>query len=563
LDKTENINALVAQLQQKLGLKKNPFAASLDVFYEGAQRQHNLETIRHLAIFGDMVLLLTGEKGAGKTQIIERFTKSHAQDVDLHIVSGRREAGAAAAIQRLAALASVQAIEGEPSSVLLDRLLQRYDQLFKQRGKRSLVIIDDADQLPHAELYGLIQAFRSQPPESGAALMLAGLPVLLDVIHEKLDESTDEWLHQIHLKPLSKEEMKDYLQLRLKAAGSEGDVDLDGAQLEHLANMGKGLPGRINRVFVNVMLGEELFPANVERHADRVSQRVLFGIAAILFLSFVFVGFQHGLFEFDSASSSDEELTGSQMAEDANLEEKRKEKVTAEEDHAEQMMARLARIDRAIAQTGGVGEDNALALGDSVKSGAQGGAEERKDASLEASRDNSMMRKPSSSVMDEGIDNAPSPVSGKGDDSPSQDSKLRAGSEDESFVKDVESSAEAVFYDPEPIKTAPPTHEDKRDPYFRNRNWVMRQPGSDYSLQVLGSYNIETAKRFIRDAESQLRDKLFYLQTTYKGRIWYIVMYGQFESKTLARQAVTSSPDYIRKQKPWIRSFAGILKSYP
>ena len=55
------------QLINHFNLSSDPFGANNDCFFEDAQRKHNIETIRHLAIFGDMVLLLTGEIGAGKS----------------------------------------------------------------------------------------------------------------------------------------------------------------------------------------------------------------------------------------------------------------------------------------------------------------------------------------------------------------------------------------------------------------------------------------------------------------------------------------------------------------
>ena len=51
---------LTEQLKQHFDLHIDPFSPLNKVFYEGGQRHHNLETLRHMSIFGDMVLLLTG-----------------------------------------------------------------------------------------------------------------------------------------------------------------------------------------------------------------------------------------------------------------------------------------------------------------------------------------------------------------------------------------------------------------------------------------------------------------------------------------------------------------------
>ena len=62
--------ARLEQFKEKLGLNADPFSARQAVFYEGAQRKHNLEVIRHMAGFGDLVMALIGERGTGKSYLI-------------------------------------------------------------------------------------------------------------------------------------------------------------------------------------------------------------------------------------------------------------------------------------------------------------------------------------------------------------------------------------------------------------------------------------------------------------------------------------------------------------
>ena len=81
-----NKNILIEQLKEHFDLQADPFSSLPAVFYGGAQRKHNLETLRHLVTFGDMVLLLTGEKGAGKTVLLRQFENEHGSEFNSCII---------------------------------------------------------------------------------------------------------------------------------------------------------------------------------------------------------------------------------------------------------------------------------------------------------------------------------------------------------------------------------------------------------------------------------------------------------------------------------------------
>lgn len=63
---TSDPGSLFQRLQARYGLGQDPLAMDVP-YFQGAQRQYALETVRHLAAFGDMALLITGARGAGKT----------------------------------------------------------------------------------------------------------------------------------------------------------------------------------------------------------------------------------------------------------------------------------------------------------------------------------------------------------------------------------------------------------------------------------------------------------------------------------------------------------------
>jgi len=540
MDNTDQTSPLIEQLKTHYGLHANPFSPSSSVFYEDAQRMHNIETLRHLAIFGDMVLILTGEKCAGKTSLIERFSKLFGSEINIMEVTAHAGSSGPSSVVRLALLSHLQLIENEPARQTLSRLIQKYELDYQRHGKRTLFLVDDAEQLPKEELRLYFSIFRDQPPESGVVVLLVGLPSLVEYATSGSNIGREEWIHQIQLKPFSGSETVEYLQLRLQSAGYSDSLVLTSRQLNHLKEMGKGLPGRINRLFGSVVMESGSYKIE-KRKPGNVSQRVLFSIAFTLLLSFIFVSYQHGLFGFgDSETASP--VTPVKV-------DKLQEQVKAENDR------RIRLLDEALkdSQRVSLSVDKALVS--------------QRDTDVDGNSPNAleMIREPEAL----GSDNMARHLDTAGPES------LGLGAPASSLV-DVEIGQErkpesepdmnnaqtpppdaSVMVDEAPIPPAQTV-----SPFFRSQSWVMKQAPSYYSAQVLGSYHEATALGFIENAGSA-RDKLFYLKTSYKGRLWYVVLYGQFSSKKEAREAIVSAPKGIRKEKPWLRSFQGILKTFP
>ena len=537
-----NKRTLTEQLKSHFNLRGNPFSSKNACFFDGAQRKHNLETIRHMAIFGDMVLLLTGELGSGKTSLIECFVQS--QDDELNILiqskvalnSGKKIAAenvqAKKSVDYFASLANLQVVDGEPVQLTLSRLVQKFEQAFKETGKRTLMIVDDADLLSKDELSLYFSVFRDLPVESGLVLLLSGAPKLLDIARTGSNLGAEDWLHQIQLKPFSPTETVEYLQCCLASVGYQERLSLSETQLENLAKIGKGLPGRINRFFAYVVF-ELGLPEIDKPNVNNAARKVLFSITALLLLSFLFVSYQHGLLDFSALNASSyEENPVEEVAEELDI-ERLIEK---------QRAARLKVLERAIEVSGSkTGE------GDDV-------------SKITVAEINEQPKK---------VKQTPEAVLQSINNSTALTKKIAIVEvvKKEPAVKQV-----PVIKKELPVKKAQKNllakkelleeKSNKKPTMFRTREWVVAIASSHYSAQLLGSYNESTAIEFIEKA-GLVDTPLYYLKTLYKGRDWYVVFYGDFASKKIAQAAILAAPKVVRKQGPWLRSFSGILSSYP
>ena len=96
---------------------------------------------------------------------------------------------------------------------------------------------------------------------------------------------------------------------------------------------------------------------------------------------------------------------------------------------------------------------------------------------------------------------------------------------------------------------------ENRSHYYRGEDWVKALPEKGYIVQLLGSYNEATAIKFVTQYDAL---HFVYIESSLKGKPWFIVLTEGFLSRTDARNAVNKMPAAIVKQKPWIRKVSAI-----
>ncbi|MBW4936435.1 SPOR domain-containing protein, partial [Marinobacter sp. F4206] len=69
--------------------------------------------------------------------------------------------------------------------------------------------------------------------------------------------------------------------------------------------------------------------------------------------------------------------------------------------------------------------------------------------------------------------------------------------------------------------------------------------------------NLEQTALTVLEQYPGLQDAV-YTRGERNGEPWFMVLYGQYQSRTAARSAVSELPRALRDQSPWIRSAAGL-----
>jgi type II secretory pathway predicted ATPase ExeA len=116
--------------------------------------------------------------------------------------------------------------------------------------RRHLLVVDEAHLLPDESLEDLrLLSIADFDRKSPFLLVLAGHPLLDDRLAEPLHHALDQRITTVaRLAPLSLDEVREYIALRLNSVGSKDQPLFDDASVRALFEASGGVPRRLNRI---------------------------------------------------------------------------------------------------------------------------------------------------------------------------------------------------------------------------------------------------------------------------------------------------------------------------
>lgn len=544
------------------GVKQNTGRGGNKGYFEPESRLQLVDKLRHFVRFSDFLLLLTGDPGAGKSTLLQQLAP-FANDSSIHVckIAGSSDLNSNALLSAL--LAQVPNHSNQPATdqgYLI--ALNEQVQAFRSQGKRLLIIVDDADQLSEEQLELLINLQFANDNDDGTApqLLLAGAPSLIDSLQESgWLESLAGRLHELELEPYSAEEMREYIQQYLPAVAASGEK-----QIAKLIAESGGLPGRVvnktsatlpsagkkKKRFWPQLPAFKVGRASAGRKAFPLPPLHMAAIAAMLVVITVAAAWQFSPEESpvvtvdnggeriavplalnvaegdktDAPVSGNSELAKRLAEQEAKLRPTAEDKpVVAETLQPDSLPAETDAIS---AQKGAVAkpEPPAVAEPETVQSADKPQLKKEKpDSPVVAA-------KPSPAVAEKLKPAVTQPTAGE-----------------KQSVAATQTQAPAAK--PQPAVAGNARIE-------RDEKALMALPASGYMLQVLGARELNSIERFMQAYPGEKDLRAF--STLFKGKPWYVVVYGNYNSRSNAMAAIPQLPTSLRKQRPWARSLKGI-----
>jgi general secretion pathway protein A len=239
------------------GLTDRPFQLTPDPRFYFASQTHRkaMAYLGYGLAQGEGFIVITGDIGAGKTTLVGHLMATIDRARLTAIQIGSTQIGADDML-RMAAQGLGLATEGLEKAQILSRIERTLHEQ-AQRGKRVLLIVDEAQNLPMSALEELRMLSNFQA--SGSALVqivLLGQPEFRDKIQTSpdLEQLRQRIIATHHLDPMGEDEIEPYLMYRLKLVGWTGRPRFTADAIAAMYGHTRGVPRRLNTLATRALL---------------------------------------------------------------------------------------------------------------------------------------------------------------------------------------------------------------------------------------------------------------------------------------------------------------------
>ena len=527
----------------------DPFAARVPGFrFYPAQRKPVLGQLHHLARYSQLLLVVTGPQGAGKTLLRQALVAStNKQAVQSVVISARGAGDVGGILRQVGQGLGVQQMD-------VRGILAQVSQL-ALTGQEVYLLVDDAEQLADAALDMLFTLAAGNVDGRPHVFLFADSELLPRL---ELLADGEERFHAIELSPYSEDETREYLAQRLDGAGQGIDLLSDDQITDIHLNSG-GWPGAINLAARDVLVEAMLASRGAAAGAPSggLPKKHLLAVAVVA-VALGAAWLMQGRTESTPPMVTEApiELTPQGAAPAA---------VDADKPVAPVTPAAPEQQGAAVEFSGAsqplplplVGEAQPvirepLAQASGMEEGEEGDATEEQ-ASSAASTPVTTPVPVVPVVPTVASAAAEQPVAPKPESTQAQVQPVPA-------TPAIKPSPAPVAAAPKPAAPKPAAPAVKAEPSLASAapapgaEWYASRPIGNYALQILGTRSESSAKAFVSKNGTEYR----YFKKLHQGQALYVVTYGQFSSRAAAQAAIKSLPASVQAGKPWPRSFASI-----
>ncbi|MDP2135893.1 MAG: AAA family ATPase [Sulfuritalea sp.] len=230
------------------GLNEPPFRITphTDFFFDGANRGATLDALIYAITHDEGIVKVSGEVGSGQTMLCRVLMERLPDNVTI-IYLANPSLSRDDILYAIADELSLDVPDNARSSVVMRTL---HDHLIKSfgEGRQIVVLIDEAHAMPvetleEIRLLSNLETNRSKLLQ----LVLFGQPELNDILaRPDMRQLKERITHNFGLAPLVRDDITQYLDFRMRAAGYRGPSVFAPAALKMIAQSSLGLTRRIN-----------------------------------------------------------------------------------------------------------------------------------------------------------------------------------------------------------------------------------------------------------------------------------------------------------------------------
>lgn len=506
-------------------LSHDPFAPRVPGFkFFPAQRKPVLGQLHHLARYSQLLLVVTGPQGSGKTLLRQALVASTNKQSVQSVVVSARGAGDAAGVLRQVALA-LNVAQAEVGAIL-EQIVQ-----LALTGQEVYLLVDDAEQLDESALEALL-ALAAGAPEGRPHVFLFGESSLIaDLDQLNLEE---ERFHVIELAPYTEEETREYLAQRLEGAG-RGIELFTADQISEIHESSDGWPGNINQVardaLIEVMIASRSAVKRPSMGFNMPKKHVL-AISAVVVVAVAAAWLMPGRTKAPT--------TGAPANEQAQLPLGQGTPQPNGGAPAVEFAGNTQPMPLPL-----VGQSQPVMRGPLAE--AAGGITEGDDGAAPPIDDSSDVPPTvTTTAPPVGVPAGPTPTptpapAAKPTPAPTQVATAKPAPVPAPAAKPAAPAAPAAKPAATPAKAA-------------GGSWYAGQAPGNYVVQILGTSSEAAAQNFVKEQGGEYR----YFKKVLNGKPLYVITYGSFANRDAAVSAIKALPAKVQAGKPWPRTVASV-----
>ncbi len=614
-----SLDRLTPSYLASFGLREAPFADAHDdrFFFLEPERAQRLNILQHMVQYSDLLLMVTGERGSGKTALMQRLLQNLSEQWQVCQIPANTMMDAEQLLFQIGRGFTVENLP-QTSAELQEQLYQRLAGLH-ERDRIPLLVIDDAHELSQDALE---MVFQLADVETAGGKLVRVILFCEPQIETMLDAPSisalrDRITHHMEMPGLSEEETAEYIKHRLAVSGFDGTSPFTPKMVKKIYKGSQGQPGKINMLAHELLekgdvavaeTDDVVFEAEV-RNAPVTKYltplRIVLGSAAIIIIGLVL--FYQKDINRVFAGKVDQQIL------EANLPNPNKQSTTSSVDNR---MAKTPAPDIAAPPVTSVKEKiialqpDTMALDSMDKQAAPAvqkdpasyavsTKQETPETAPQSSATNTTKTvavtaeaadlmaasaTPAEKLEIQGI--LPQPIIG----SHQRQTVSILGS---GFNKDTRvrlqwgrrnkllSNAQVIFESPERLNIVITTGTEADDwkvnvvngkqvsnsytfsvltpprdthSVADGQKWINQRPAAHFTLQLLSVSQLGAVERYIKKNHLDGND-IAIIKTLVKGQRHYVLIKGEYASREAAQAATRRLPAAVQKSRPWIRVF--------
>jgi septal ring-binding cell division protein DamX/type II secretory pathway predicted ATPase ExeA len=500
--------------------------SSASNFFHGGHWGQCFELVSHLCQYGDSILLVSGPEGIGKTALKQALIQTCTDRFSFCNI-----------------IADEDTTADEIKSQIMDE---------PHMADRTLVaLIDNAEKLDLNVISAILQLKNTNIIPGRLQLVLFALPQLEAKIQRSpLKDKFNEVVHTIELETLTLNEVEAFLNYLWQMQDNTTDLPLDKATIKKIYTNSGGVPGKVQQLSEAILNGTEVKKANLGNKRlspFSVGLTVSFGLLFCL-LAFLWPGsneenksveMQASLPDISAELQQDQLSNNTIVAQEAGIETIGGAPNSLHNSNDTNVLSDAADLVQVsdTQQASQVHQSQQLVTADNVNAAPEELLQDNYSDKL--ARLESKLLALQQQVEQE------------------QDARLQAERKVQELLQREFQPKKTEVKQKSATKQLTVKPSAKRGD--NSENLLLALPAKNYTLQLIASSQESKVKDFIK--QNHLEAKARYFSSTYRGKPWYIVVYGNYSSKEAAVQALKSLPQQVKLAQPWPREMSSVQRT--